>query len=104
MDTQKNTATIPDGVEFSDLKIARDTDGRVSFDWTPIERICEASGIDVSIMREGPEDNVCSLIIAWYESHLAHGGDPDPVAQDIINEAIAEDSRGGGLSYPPGRA
>lgn len=33
-----------DDLSFSDLHLARDPDGALSFDWEPIERICAASG------------------------------------------------------------
>lgn len=96
---------IPDGVDFSDLKLTRDPDtGDVSFDWTPIERICEASGIDADVFRSDPEDNVSGLIVRWYTEHRAAGGAHDPVAADIIAETMLEDEHGGGFSHPPGRA
>lgn len=96
--------TIPDDVDFADLRLTRDPDGSVSFDWRPIERICEASGIDVSAFRDAPEDNVGGLIAQWYAAHLARGGARDPVQDDLIAEVAAEDARGGGQSHQPGRA
>lgn len=96
--------TIPDGIAFHALKLARDPDGHVSFAWPPIEAICAASGLDMALFRDGPEDNVAGLIIAWYQQHLAHGGAPDPVAEDLLAEVRAEDRLGGGLSHQPGRA
>lgn len=101
---QSLTVIIPDELDFSELKLARDPDGMVSFDWAPIERICEASGIDVELFRDMPEDNVSGLITAWYREHRARGGDADPVQEDLIAEAQLEDARGGGISHPPGRA
>ncbi len=96
--------TIPDDVRFSDLHLARDADGMVYFDWRPIERICEVSGIDVALLRDGPEDNVSSLVVAWYAEHLRHGGERDPVQDDLIAEMLAEDTAGQHVSLPPGRA
>lgn len=96
--------TIPDDVRFSDLHLARDADGMVSFDWSPIERICEASGLDLALLRDGPEDNVSSLVVAWYAEHLRNGGEHDPVQDDLIAEMMAEDAAGQHISLPPGRA
>lgn len=96
--------TIPDDVRFSDLHLARDADGMVSFDWSPIERICEASGIDIALLRDGPEDNVTGLVVAWYAEHLRNGGERDPVQDDLIAETMAEDAAGQRHSLPPGRA
>ena len=95
---------IPENISFSDLRLARDADGMVSFDWTPIDAICKASGIDPSFFRETPEDNVASLINEWYRRHIADGGDADLTQEEMIAEALAEDAVGGGFSYPPGRA
>ncbi len=99
------TICIPDDREFSDLKLARDsTSGDISFDWTPIERICEASGIDTSVFRDRHEDNVSGLIVQWYTAHLANGGARDRVQDELIAEMLAEDALGGGLSHRPGHA
>ena len=95
---------IPEGLSFSALRLARHSNGLVSFDWAPIERICDLSGVDVAIFRDAPEDNLAALIDAWYREHLARGGEKDPVQEDLIAEAIAENQLGGGLSHSPGRA
>jgi len=81
---------IPEAVDFADLNLARAASGEVSFAWEPIERICEASGIDVAIFREGPEDAVGDLITAWYAAHRQRGGKPDPVQEALIAEALSE--------------
>ena len=96
--------TIPADVDFADLKLARDGDGAVSFDWAPIERICDASGVDVELLRNSSEDNVSTLIVQWYQAHLANGGARDAVQDDLIAETIAEERVGQTVSLPPGRA
>lgn len=95
---------IPDDVPFSALKLARDADGAVSFDWSPIERICDASGIDVALLRDQHEDNVAGVLAAWYRQHLAAGGARDAAMDDLIAEADAEDAAGQHYSHAPGRA
>lgn len=95
---------IPAGVAFSDLKLTRAPDGAVSFDWAPVEAICTASGIEVALFRDQPEDNVAALLSAWYAEDRRRGGAADPVMDDLIAEATAEDRLGAGISYPPGRA
>ena len=104
MRQKTTTAVIPDDVRFSDLRLARDPDGHVSFDWTPIERICAASGQDVAVFRDGPEDNLASLLSAWYHAHRAAGGERDAVYEDLIAEVQAEDAAGQHYSHAPGRA
>lgn len=99
------TVHIPDDVDFAQLRLTRDTQtGDISFNWAPILRICEASGIDPAHMQEGPEDNVGALLVAWYAEHLRHGGARDPVQDELIAEAALEDAHGHGYSHAPGRA
>lgn len=97
--------TIPPGVAFEDLRLVRHVDnGDVSFDWTPLERICAASGIDVDLFRTSAEDNVAAIINAWYAAHRASGGAADAVQEQLLAEVAAEDEHGGGYSYSPGTA
>jgi hypothetical protein len=87
--------TIPDDLDYADLKLSRDVvTGGVDFDWAPIERICEASGLDVALFRDAPEDNLSALLVAWYSEHLARGGAPDAVQEQILAEVEAEDTLG----------
>jgi hypothetical protein len=104
MQQQMTKVAIPDGLDFSDLHLARDPDGSVSFDWAAIERICEASGLPVEMFRDAPEDHVSGLIVGWYRAHRQNGGEADPVAEDLISEVVAEDNAGQTVSHQPGRA
>lgn len=92
---------IPDDLPFSALKLERDADGAVSFDAQVIGRICAVNGLDPSALTE---DQVSAVIVAWYRAHLEQGGERDIVQDDLIREVAAEEARGGGFSYPPGRA
>lgn len=103
--TDRIAIGIPAGLAFSDLKLARDPQtGDVSFDTAVIERICAANGLSDDYFMTRSEDALSELLAHWYRSHLAAGGAPDPVQEDLIAEARAEDERGGGLSHKPGRA
>lgn len=104
MQQQLARVAIPDGLEFADLRLTREADGNVSFDWRVIERICVASGMPVELLRDGPEDNVAGLLIGWYQAHRQRGGAVDPVAEDLLAEVRAEDAAGQQLSHAPGRA
>ena len=96
---------IPSDVQFSDLKMARDPKtGGMAFDWAPIERVCEVSGIDIRLFREQSEDNVGGLLAQWYAQHRAAGGAPDLAFDQLIGEADIEDTHGHGFSHTPGRA
>lgn len=101
---QQVTLQIPDDVSFSDLGLARDSDGAVSMNWSIVERVCEASGINPELFQTGPEGNAAQLVVAWYQQHRQAGGAPDPVAEDLIAETAAEERAGQTVSLPPGRA
>ena len=93
--------SIPVGMSFSELRLARDPQtGDVSF----IERVEAESGLPAGFFMSQPEDAVAALISTWYSAHRAAGGDADPVADDLIAEARAEDAAGQHYSYPAGRA
>ena len=97
--------TIPDGVEFADLCLARDgNDGQVRFKIAPIEAICEASDLDLGEILQDPQPLVGLLIAAWYAAHRERGGAPDPVQEDLLEETRLEEALGGGFAYPPGHA
>lgn len=96
--------SIPDALKFSELQLAREPNGDVSFDWQIIERICTANNLPVEFFRDAPEENVTRLLVAWYQMHRQHGGSPDPVADDLIAETDAENAAGQPFSYPPTRA
>lgn len=88
--------TIPEGLSFEQLKLTRDpVTLDVSFDWAPIESICQASGIDPALFRDQHEDNVAGLIHQWYLAHLEAGGARDPVQDQIRAEVDAEQAAGG---------
>ena len=104
MTTVSIPISIPDDLPFSSLKLARDADGAVSFNWSAIEKICAASGIDPQYFATAGEDAVGALIVNWYAVHKQSGGIPDPVAEDLIAEVKLEDQFGGGTSHQPGQA
>ena len=97
--------SIPAGMSFSELRLARDPQtGDVSFDTSVIERVEAESGLPAGFFMSQPEDAVAALISTWYSAHRAAGGDADPVADDLIAEARAEDAAGQPYSYAPGQA
>jgi hypothetical protein len=83
--------TIPADVSFSDLNLQRDSvTGDLTFEWGPIERICEANGIESEDLLAEPEETFSELLIAWYKAHLDNGGAPDPVEEQMQAEVEAE--------------
>ncbi|EAA6842346.1 hypothetical protein DRX19_15100 [Salmonella enterica subsp. enterica] len=95
---------IPDDLDFSDLHLVRESDGSVSFDWDVVNRICKLSNLPVEIFRDVSEDCISALIVGWYQAHRQHGGESDPVAEDLIAEVVAEEKAGQTVSHHSGRA
>ncbi len=92
MDNHPTPLIIPDDLDFSDLALLLDPDtGDLSFDWAPIERICEASGLEIAIFEDESTDNLSELIIEWYAVHLASGGEPDPVQESLAGGDDSDD-------------
>ena len=101
----KTNISIPQGMAFSALRLARDgATGDVSFDTAVIEHIERESGLPAGFFMEQPEDALAALITTWYCQHLAAGGERDAVADDLIAEVRAEDAAGQPYSHAPGRA
>lgn len=97
--------SIPQGLAFAELQLARDpATGDVSFSTPIMERIERASGLPAGFFLGQEEDALASLITTWYAAHLEAGGERDPVADDLIAEARAEDAAGQPYSHRPGRA
>lgn len=94
---------IPEDVSISDLRMSRSKTG-IQFRWEPIEKICQASGVDVDLFKKQTEENVCGLIIEWYTLHLSVGGDRDPVIDDLTRETVLEGLYGVGVSHEGGSA
>jgi hypothetical protein len=87
---------------FSELHMTRDNEN-IGYDWSLIEDICDASGIDISEFRDENGNNISGLIYQWYSEHRARGGAPDPVMEDIIVEAKLETTFGS-MGDNPGKA
>lgn len=96
--------TIPDTLRFADLQLRREPDGDLSFETAPLELIAEASGDEVREMMRAGEDGISLVITNWYHAARARGEPPDPVAEDLAAEILAEAAAGQHVSLPPGRA
>ena len=103
--TTKLEVVIPADVAFSDLNLQHDpSSGGVVFEYRPIERICEASGIEFDQLSEDETEGLGDFLMSWYMEHLAHGGQPDWVADSIIEEMTLVEKAGQCYSYPAGHA
>lgn len=83
---------------FSELKMARDTDGMVTFSRDAMDQFCQANGLSLASMSD---DSIAALIDAWYMQHRMTGGEPDLVAEDLISAGLERGSREDGHRGPP---
>ena len=84
-------AVIPDDLTFADLELSREH-GHMRFRWEPIEQICRENHLDIDLFKHGPEDNISSLITAWYFKHRENGGTPNATMEEYIEEIKSEDA------------
>ena len=75
--------TIPPTIPFSSLKLKAEG-GKLSFDWEPVERICEMNSLDPELFADGNIENLVELIVTWYGMHLADGGERDPIGDALF--------------------
>ena len=73
-----------------DLGHSSSPNGNIEFDWSLIEDICAASGMDIAEFLDTREHDASMLIHQWYTEHRARGA-PDPVMEDIITAAKIEE-------------
>lgn len=92
---------IPDNLNFADLELNRNYDGKVLFNTQVIEQICDLNGLDRRVFLESDEAPVVRLVLIWYAQHLAAGGKYDLIAEDLIAEIKLVDERGD-ITYPEG--
>ena len=92
---QKTYIVIPDDVQFGDLNLTRDpVTSMVAFDMEPLERICEANDLDISMFTDDGEDKLGGFLNVWYRAHRESGGAPDPVQEQLMAEVAAEEKFG----------
>jgi len=83
--------SIPPDIQFSDLALRRHN-GAIRLNWGPLEKLCQASLMDLRFFKEGPEYLVAALITAWYMEHRQRGGAPDAVMEIFLEEIANEEA------------
>jgi len=73
------TLKLPEGYTFSDLKIRRCETDAIDLDMNLVKVICNLNGLDFEKVCQNPGPVVTSILTVWYKSHLAEGGQPDPL-------------------------
>lgn len=72
--------------QFSDLQLAREPNGAISFSSTAMEHFCRALGRALDTLSE---DDLGALIAVHYLWHcVVAGGDPVPVVESLLPQAL----------------
>jgi hypothetical protein len=74
---------LPEGAQFSDLKLRRCDAQAIDMDMDLVERICQLNGWDMSKVHADPGPVVSTILSVWYKTHLAAGGAPDAVMEAL---------------------
>lgn len=89
-----NNLVVPESLRFAELCLEREpVTCRLLFAPAPLTKLCPANGLDPAAIL-ADEDLSCWLIAEWYCAHREAGGEPDPVAEQILVEVAASEASG----------
>jgi hypothetical protein len=74
---------LPEGYSFSDLKVRRCDDDAIDLDMDLVKLICNINGLNFDKVLQNPGPVITSILTVWYKSHLAHGGAPDALMEEL---------------------
>jgi len=77
------TLKLPEGYAFSDLKIRRCEDEAIDLDMDLVKLICNINGLDFVKVCQNQGPVVTTILTVWYKTHLASGGEPDALMEDL---------------------
>lgn len=77
------TLKLPEGYTFADLKLRRCDDAAIDLDMDLVQRICTINGLDFAKVLQNPGPVVTSILTVWYKTHLAEGGEPDALMEEL---------------------
>jgi hypothetical protein len=77
------TLKLPEGYAFADLKLRRCADDAIDLDMDLVRRICGINGLDFEKVLQNPGPVVTSILSVWYKRHLADGGAPDALMEEL---------------------
>ena len=77
------TLKLPEGYTFADLKLRRCADDAIDLDMDLVQLICKINDLDFEKVLQDPGPVVTSILTVWYKSHLAQGGEPDPLMESF---------------------
>lgn len=77
------TLKLPEGYTFADLKIRRCESDAIDLDMDLVKLICNINGLDFAKVLQNPGPVVTSILTVWYKNHIASGGQPDPLMEEL---------------------
>jgi hypothetical protein len=77
------TLKLPEGYTFADLKLRRCEQDAIDLDMDLVRLICSINGLDFAKVCQNPGPVVTSILTVWYKNHLAEGGLPDPLMEEL---------------------
>jgi hypothetical protein len=80
------TLKLPEGYTFADLKIRRCESDAIDLDMDLVKLICNINGLDFAKVLQDPGPVVTSILAVWYKSHLAAGGQPDLLMEELKSQ------------------
>jgi hypothetical protein len=77
------TLNLPEGYSFDDLKLRRCDDDAIDLDMDLVKLICKINGLNFDKVLQNPGPVVTSILTVWYRSHLAQGGVPHALMEEL---------------------
>lgn len=77
---------LPEGYSFADLKIRRCEADAIDLDMNLGKVICNINGLDFAKVCQNPGPVVTTILTVWYKSHLAEGGQPDALMEELRSQ------------------
>ena len=77
------TLKLPEGYIFSDLKMRRCEADAIDLDMDLVKVICHLNGLDFEKVCQNPGPVVTTILTVWYKNHLAGGGQPDALMEEL---------------------
>ena len=81
------TLKLPEGYSFADLKLRRHAADAIDLDMDLFKLVCTLNGMDFDRVLQNPGPVVTSVLTVWYKRHLADGGTPDALMEDLRRQA-----------------
>jgi len=77
------TLKLPEGYRFADLKLRRYAADAIDLDMDLFKLVCTLNGMAFDRVLQNPGPVVTSVLTVWYKRHLADGGAPDALMEEL---------------------